>query len=229
MYELLHNYEVIGIPCVPWIIYIYIAAVTALVIFYPHRFLILSCFVIASAACMFAGVFSSRIGAKGAIYTTAALVYPGVFFTVYLMIAGGELWLPTLTIGALACFFCDTFALLGGTKFGKHKVAPLVSPNKSVEGCICGAASSLAAGALGYFILLKWFPLPLWLCVITAFIASTMGQIGDLVESLLKRYLGVKDFSNLIPGHGGMFDRADSLLLAIPTAYFFIYAYTLFA
>lgn len=60
---------------------------------------------------------------------------------------------------------------------------------------------------------------PFWLCVVTALLASTMGQIGDLAESLVKRMIGVKDFSNLIPGHGGMFDRADSLLFSIPTAY----------
>ena len=70
-----------------------------------------------------------------------------------------------------------------------------------------------------YFIFKDQHTLSVWLCMGTAFLASTMGQIGDLAESLLKRMIGVKDFSNLIPGHGGMFDRADSLLFSIPTAY----------
>jgi phosphatidate cytidylyltransferase len=74
-------------------------------------------------------------------------------------------------------------------------------------------------GLLVYWLSTYYLPMPLWLCVVTALVASTMGQIGDLAESLIKRMIGVKDFSNLIPGHGGMFDRADSLLFSIPTAY----------
>ena len=73
--------------------------------------------------------------------------------------------------------------------------------------------------ALVFWLFSSYSPLPLWLCVVTALVSSTMGQIGDLAESLMKRMIGVKDFSNLIPGHGGMFDRADSLLFSIPTAY----------
>ena len=108
--------------------------------------------------------------------------------------------------------------MMSGSRFGKHKLAPLVSPHKTVEGCLCGALASVAAGALIY--ILRLFPaIPLHVYMLTALIASSLGQIGDLAESLVKRMLGIKDFSNLIPGHGGMFDRADSLLFSVPTAY----------
>ena len=144
--------------------------------------------------------------------------YPGVIFGVLMMISVSNIWLETLVLGALSTWACDAFALFGGIRFGKHKIAPLVSPNKSLEGCICGAAASVVAGFLIW--LLRLLPhIPLTTCIITALVASTLGQIGDLAESLMKRMIGTKDFSNLIPGHGGMFDRADSLMFSIPTAY----------
>ena len=116
-----------------------------------------------------------------------------------------------------------TGAFFAGRAFGKHKLAPAVSPNKTVEGCVCGALFSMVAGVLVYYVLRSACPMPLWLCVVTALVSSTMGQIGDLAESLMKRMIGIKDFSNLIPGHGGMFDRADSLLFSIPSAYFLLH------
>ena len=134
-------------------------------------------------------------------------------------ISVSDIWLETLALGCISTWVCDSFALFGGIRFGKHKLAPLVSPNKTIEGCVCGALSSLAAGLLIWA--LRLFPaISLPACLVTAFLASTLGQIGDLAESLIKRMIGVKDFSNLIPGHGGMFDRADSLLFSIPTTYF---------
>ena len=121
-------------------------------------------------------------------------------------------------LGAISSWACDSFALFGGMRFGKHKLAPLVSPKKSVEGCVCGALASLVAGFVIWA--LPVFPhLSLPVCMITALVSSSLGQIGDLAESLMKRMMGIKDMSNLIPGHGGIFDRADSLMFAIPTAY----------
>ena len=121
-------------------------------------------------------------------------------------------------MGAASTWVCDSFALFGGLRFGRHKVAPSVSPNKSVEGCLCGAAAAVCFGIIVW--LLPLFPhLSLTTCIVTTLVSSTLGQIGDLAESLIKRMINIKDFSNLIPGHGGMFDRADSLLFSIPTAY----------
>jgi phosphatidate cytidylyltransferase len=150
--------------------------------------------------------------------------YPGFLFVLLMRISISEIWAETLILAAVASMICDAFALFGGMRFGKHKLAPLVSPHKTWEGSICGALASIVAGA-GLFFLLPLIPgltygnIPFWVCVGTAFLSSSMGQIGDLAESLVKRMIGVKDFSHLIPGHGGLMDRADSLLFAIPTAY----------
>ena len=141
-------------------------------------------------------------------------------------------WLHTLMLACLSTWVCDSATMLGGRRFGKHKLAATVSPNKTVEGAVWGAASSLVVGVICW-LLGRWFPavggMNLIACMVTCLLASTMGQLGDLAESLLKRMLGVKDFANLIPGHGGMFDRADSLLFSIPTAYLCIMVYTAIA
>ena len=122
-------------------------------------------------------------------------------------------------MAALGTWSCDAFALFGGRRFGKHKLCPLVSPNKTVEGSLCGAVASAVFGVLAWLLLNGTTDAVLWICVVVALLASTMGQFGDLAASLVKREAGIKDYSNLIPGHGGMMDRADSLLFSVPTAW----------
>ncbi|HET9794898.1 MAG TPA: phosphatidate cytidylyltransferase [Thermoanaerobaculia bacterium] len=109
---------------------------------------------------------------------------------------------------------CDSFAYYVGRNFGRHKLAPAVSPKKTIEGSIGGFAGSIliAVGAAALFI--PEFRLPE--AAIIGGLASTAGQIGDLVESMFKRGAGVKDSGVFLPGHGGFYDRVDSLLFAAP-------------
>jgi len=110
----------------------------------------------------------------------------------------------------------DIGAFYVGTCWGKHKLCPLVSPGKTVEGSLGGLASNLAVGYIVAYLLLPSLP-PVKAAVF--FIAlGVAGQIGDLFESMLKRSAGVKDSGNLLPGHGGLLDRIDSLLFAGPVA-----------
>ncbi len=113
----------------------------------------------------------------------------------------------------------DTAAMWLGSVFGKHKLAPTVSPNKTVEGFIGGLAGGLAIGVLMLF--WKFSMVPWHHVLIIAVGCSFVGQIGDLVESMWKRSLGIKDSSALIPGHGGVLDRFDSLLFAAPFMWFY--------
>lgn len=136
------------------------------------------------------------------------------------------LWLRTLPYGISWIFLVlvvvmsgDTAAYYVGSSIGKRKLYPVVSPNKSVEGAIGGLCGSLAGTLIAKF---TFFPeLAFVDCVITALVLGSLGQVGDLFESLLKRSFGVKDSGVIVPGHGGILDRLDSILFAAPAAYYY--------
>jgi phosphatidate cytidylyltransferase len=109
---------------------------------------------------------------------------------------------------------CDSAAYYGGTALGKHKLFPRVSPKKSWEGAVFGFVFAVLTMVASHYIILGFIG---WNSIIAlGVIIGIIGQLGDLVESLLKRDAQVKDSSNILPGHGGMFDRFDSLLLTAP-------------
>jgi len=114
----------------------------------------------------------------------------------------------------------DSTAYYTGSAFGKHRLYPLVSPKKSIEGAVGGLVGSLVGALSAKFI---FFP-QLSFCdvVVTALVVGAIGQAGDLFESLLKRSFGVKDSGTIIPGHGGVLDRLDSILFAAPITYYYV-------
>ena len=228
-YEYSTQMEKLEMYCSLYVMVLYLITHAVLVLLHAGLTAYCACFVGAVYLAMLSGILRRRVSGNGALDTVAGLTYPCMLFGVIMVIAVSDIWLEALTLGCLSAWSCDTGALLGGSRFGKRKLAPAISPNKTIEGALFGALAAVAAGFLIYWLGvalsgMSWIgglykPVPLWVCVITAFIASSMGQLGDLAESLIKRMIGVKDFSDLIPGHGGMFDRADSLLFSIPTAY----------
>ncbi len=127
-----------------------------------------------------------------------------------------------LTIIAIfiSLWMCDTMAYFGGISLGRHKLFPRVSPNKSWEGALFGFAGAVASMVLFSFYFLPY--VMLHQAVLMGVIIGVFGQIGDLIESLMKRDAGMKDSSTIIPGHGGMFDRFDSLILVSPILYLYI-------
>ena len=121
----------------------------------------------------------------------------------------------------------DTGAYCVGSLIGRHKLFPRISPGKSWEGSIGGAVVVLAvAAAISIYIDNVMLTLPQWLGL--GLVVVVFGTWGDLVESLFKRTLGIKDSGNILPGHGGMLDRFDSSLLAIPAAVVYLYTLSLF-
>ncbi len=112
----------------------------------------------------------------------------------------------------------DTFAYFIGVNFGKHKLSPKISPKKSIEGSIGG----LGGGLLMAVVLGSFFHKPPFLMLILGFLVVAAGQLGDLIESVIKRNSGVKDSGSFLPGHGGVLDRFDSLLLSAPVVYYIV-------
>jgi phosphatidate cytidylyltransferase len=163
---------------------------------------------------------SVAVTALGVAYT---VVMPS--FLLVLRHAGN--WGERSWVGVWATFFplvivwsCDTAAMFAGKLIGGPKFAPVVSPGKTWAGTIAGVLVPVAIAPGYYAIALRPYGvlLELWQVVLIAALLSIVGQLGDLVESLLKREAGFKDSSDLIPGHGGVLDRFDSLYFVLPAA-----------
>ena len=112
----------------------------------------------------------------------------------------------------------DIAAYFFGIRYGKHRLCPVISPKKSVEGAIAGGLCAIVTG----LIIGKLIGLSLYHSFTLSLIVTVMAQLGDLSESLIKRDAGVKDSGNSLPGHGGFLDRADSYLFSVPVAYYYI-------
>lgn len=111
----------------------------------------------------------------------------------------------------------DNTAYIMGSLLGKHKLCPAISPKKTVEGAVSGLIGGALGGVIVYFLQKLWgFNLPLVYLVIICFIGGAIGQLGDLAASSYKRYAGIKDYGKIFPGHGGVMDRIDSVMLAAP-------------
>ncbi|WP_138159045.1 phosphatidate cytidylyltransferase [Peptoniphilus catoniae] len=124
----------------------------------------------------------------------------------------------------LIAFITDTFAYLIGSTFGKHKLIEKVSPKKSIEGAVGGVLGCLIITLIySYYVGLN-INLELLFLIVAS---SIMAQLGDLFASKIKRITGIKDYSNLLPGHGGLMDRFDSVIMVIPMVYLIYYFYVL--
>ena len=144
----------------------------------------------------------------GGLFATTALLYQQPH--------GGS-W---VLLALLCAFWSDTGGYFVGRHYGKRKLAPVVSPKKTVEGSLGGLAAGVVGGLLAHF----WFlqELPLINAVGLSLLASGVGQAGDLCESLIKRSVGVKDSGTMLPGHGGILDRSDAMLFSAATVWLYV-------
>jgi len=154
----------------------------------------------------------------GWAWTIAGILYIGWLLSYLVALRGlddGRNW---VFLALATNFASDTAAFFAGRALGKHKLAPSISPGKTWEGAIAGALGAIIVSLL--FTLL--IPISYWKAIILGLLVSIFGQLGDLVESLFKRNIGVKDSGRLLPGHGGALDRIDSVVFAGVVVYYYV-------
>lgn len=147
-----------------------------------------------------------------ALYLVGSLLFINIAFNLILVVRNYSL--NYLIYLLLITVITDTFALITGMYIGKNKLAPSISPHKTIEGFIGGALMGTFVATTFYFTVID-SNISLAILILTTAFLSVVGQLGDLVFSSIKRTYGVKDFSNLIPGHGGILDRLDSIIFVI--------------
>lgn len=160
----------------------------------------------------------NKYSATDALFLIGSVVLLGTAFNAMILARFTSLYLFIYLI--LIFIFTDTFAMFMGMLFGKHKLIPKVSPKKTIEGSVLGSIIGTAVAVIFYHFFVAKITVGV---VVVTLVLSIFGQIGDLMFSKIKRENDIKDFSNLIPGHGGILDRLDSTI-AIMLGFLLFYA-----
>lgn len=201
-----------------------------------YNFWVLTGFALCIIVCFASTLFIKGSGAKDMMACATTLCYCGIVMGLaasieYLQPIADSPLLPQTPFGGRSFAYVflivtatDIFAYLFGRKFGKHKLCPEISPKKSVEGAVAGGILGAVLGTAGAFLFQLVFFVPDFgvfnnillalLVFVISLIISIMGQFGDLIASKFKRSYEIKDYSNIFPGHGGVLDRFDSLMVA---------------
>lgn len=166
-------------------------------------------------------LFSKSNRLMASAMTILGVIYIGIGFSHLMLLE--ELNQPyLLLIPFIICWGTDTFAYFTGKFFGRKKLFPRVSPKKTIEGALGGIIGSVLINYIFVYFFIKDI---LLIIIIISLFGSVLSQIGDLIASKIKRICGIKDFGNILPGHGGIIDRFDSALITIPFVYYCVYLY----
>lgn len=155
---------------------------------------------------------------EDAMATITGIFYV-VFFSFHVTLVDQTDYSLMVWLIVITAFGTDVMAYFSGYLFGKHKLCPKISPKKTIEGSVGGILGSvILSGLFGYF----FMPDVIVHCIIIGVLGGIVSQFGDLTASIFKRKMGIKDYGNLIPGHGGILDRFDSVLFTGPMVYYYI-------
>ena len=155
---------------------------------------------------------SKKYNLTDALFLTASTLFIGISFSLFILVRNYSL--DYVIYIFLISMVTDTFALVGGKYIGRHKLAPKISPKKTVEGLICGTFIGVFIPVLYYTTVIN-SNLNIFVLIFITICLSLVGQVGDLVFSFIKREYQQKDFSNIIPGHGGILDRLDNIIFVV--------------
>ena len=224
-YELIHTAAKQPRPIV-YVLTILCALACVINVELPEIIWLAAAFALLTALCLIAvlthGKDSAMPFSDVALCMLAGVMFPVMYSCIaYLRQTGKVLVLMPFVVA----FVGDSASMLGGMAFGGKKLSPYVSPNKTISGFVCGPVGSAAGMViLGLIEKAVWsFDMPLWYLAVIGVVANLFGQLGDLTTSLIKREVGVKDYSHLFLTHGGMLDRFDSTLFIAPVVYAMMY------
>ena len=210
-----------------FVCYMAIFAFYAITVFEPDDTLVLLWAVLFFLGVMGVYVFTfPKYHAEQIMAAFFCVLYAPVMFSFIYRIRMTEYGVYLVWMVFIASWISDTFAYFTGMLFGKHKLAPVLSPKKSIEGSIGGVLGSALAGAVfGYLFSTKVGQEInlIVVCAVLGALGSVISQIGDLAASAIKRNHDIKDYGHLIPGHGGIMDRFDSVIVTAPIIYFLVY------
>ncbi len=217
--EFYSGFEAMGIK--PWKIIGMISALplAAIGCYAPDRFDLIALWLMAFVMLSLLYMFKiQERNPEDSMATILGIIYV-VFFAYHVYLVDNAMhilvWLIFIT-----AFGSDIFAYFSGYFFGKHKMAPVLSPKKTVEGAIGGV---LGSAACSFVFALVFAPNLTLHCIVLGILCSPISMAGDLAASAFKRKMGIKDYGNLIPGHGGIMDRFDSVLFVAPVIYYYIH------
>ncbi len=224
MYEFFNAFKNIGYKPLVLLAYIIIAVYYASFLCFEPAYTF-SILIISIISIVAVPVFIHKINVMDTSVTLLGLFYPGVIFLFMILLYNLE---PPykhylLIVALISNFSTDTFAYFVGMSLGKHKLCPRISPNKTIEGSLGGLVGSIVMSTLTGLFFNKMYNMDINTIhyLIIGLIIGVISQTGDLSASKIKRYCNIKDFGSLIPGHGGILDRFDSLLFTLPIIYIY--------
>ncbi len=240
--EMMRTLDAQGAPVVRIVPFIFAAATIFLLYYYGPGMLFVA-FILCVMALFIITMINRRYNFDSLLKSVFIMIYPQMFFAfAYLLVyqftnmrvLGSN---PVVLVAAfLPPIFCDIFAYFFGCAFGKKKLCPEISPKKTVAGSIAGLAGGLIAGLLiwmfmasGIFIHALYWDMGVVPFILLGVIVAGVSQLGDLGASFVKRHFSIKDFGTLLPGHGGILDRIDSLLFSLPIVYIYFIVYNSYA